>query len=103
MIQTHLFLDKNTTLFKNLKKRGHLQYNDSLLIWLNIKPSIGELIEISSSTVTDYELKKFLSNRNKRIILRIIDLLQLRFNLGTQHNGIDTLHLKCYEDSADWI
>jgi hypothetical protein len=103
MIQTHLILDKKTTLFKNLKKRGFLDFQDSIFILLNNKPSIGELIEINSYSTSNEEFKKFLSYRNKSIILRITDLSQTHFNLARDKMWLDILKLKCYEESADWI
>jgi hypothetical protein len=104
MIQTHIILDQNTSLFKNLKKRGFIrEYNNAIFIWLKNKPSIGEIIEISSRSTNDEKFYTFLENRNKNIILRITDLAQSYTHLKTDKEGIDTLVLKCYEDSVDWL
>jgi len=96
MIQTYIYLDKTSSLYKNLKKRGIIDaFGESLFIWLKYKPSIGELISIDACTIDgECKLKTFLTNRHKSIILRITDLCQERM----YNSDIDVLRLKCYED-----
>lgn len=106
MIQVRIHLDEKTTLFKNLKKRGFIDcdYKNTLFIWLNLKPCIGELISIDPYCVDDNKFKTFLFNRNKSIVLRIIDLCQNHMLLNGDEKGIDCIHLKCAEDiSANWL
>ena len=106
MIQVRIHLDEKTTLFKNLKKRGFIncEYQNTLFIWLKLKPCIGELISIDAHCVDDAEFQTFLRNRNKDIVLRITDLCQSHMKLITDKEGINSIHLKCVEDaSVNWL
>ena len=106
MIQTHIHLPKSSYLFKTLKKKKLLypSSGESLFIWLNYKPTIGELIEISSHNVKDKKLRDYLHYRNKPIIVRIIDLKKQDYMpLKSEPIGITVLNLKVYEDnSVNW-
>jgi hypothetical protein len=105
MIQTHIHLPKSSYLFKTLKKKKLLETDrrESLFIWLNYKPNIGELIEIGSYNVKDENLRDYLHYRNKPIIVRIIDLVQDYTPLKSEPIGITVLNLKVYEDdSVNW-
>ena len=106
MIQVRIYLDQKTTLFKNLKKRGFIDcdYKNTLFIWLDLKPCIGELISIDSYCVDDKNFKTFLRNRNKDIVLRIIDLCQNYMMSKAEKEGINVIHIKCVEDaSVNWL
>ena len=105
MIQVIIHLEKTTSLFKNLKRRGFLEdFNEAVFVWMKQKPAIGELTTIDSYCVNDEEFKTYLQNRNKPIMLRITDLSYHHMILRTDKNGIDIIDLKCYEDSTvNWI
>lgn len=102
MFQVKIHLEKTSSLFKNLKKRGFLEdFDDTLFIWIKYKPAIGELIQITGSGHYSYEFRNYLNNRNKPIVLRITDLLYIHHNLNRNDNdGVNVLYLKCYEDST---
>jgi IS1 family transposase len=105
MIQTHIHLPKSSYLFKTLKKKKLLEDNksESLFIWLNYKPNIGELIEISCYNVKDEDFQNYLYYRKKPIIVRITDLVQSYFPLINNPIGATVLNLKVYEDdSVNW-
>jgi hypothetical protein len=105
MIQTHIHLPKSSYLFKTLKKKQLLENDrrESLFIWLNYKPNIGELIEIDYDNVRDEKLRDYLHYRNKPIIVRIVDLVQEYIPLNGEPIGMTILNLKVYEDdSVNW-
>ena len=106
MIQIRIHLEEKTKLFKNLKKRGFIDcdYNNTLFIWLNLKPCIGELISIDAYCVNNEKFKTFLHNRNKPIVLRITDLCQKYMMLKGDKEGINCVYLKCEEDNfINWL
>ena len=105
MIQVIIHLEKTTSLFKNLKRRGFLEdYSETVFVWMKQKPAIGELTTIDSYCVHDKAFETYLQNRNKPIVLRITDLSYHHMRLKTNNNGIDVIHLKCYEDSTvSWL
>jgi hypothetical protein len=105
MIQTRIYLPQSSYLFKTLKKKNLLENEKGspLFIWLNYKPCIGELIEINPSSIKEEKLTEFLFNRNKSIVLRIIDLKQKWMSIQSDPNGITSISLKVYEEDDNWL
>ena len=108
MIQTRIYLDESSTLFKTFKKRGFIEefgYKGSFFIWLDDKPSIGELVYVDSSCVSKHktDFGTYLQNKRKRVILRIDDLCQTVMLLHDD-SIIRGLQLKCHEENdLNWI
>jgi hypothetical protein len=99
MIQTYIYLPKDSYLFKTLKKKGIIEY-EAIFIWLEYKPNIGELIEIgSASSWKNEKLSNYLGYRNKPIIVRITDL-KYCFHEMKNNDGMNILKLKVYEDDS---
>lgn len=104
MIQVKIHLDKKSTLFKNFKKRGFIdKSDDSVFIWLGMKPCIGELIAISSYCVDDKNFQRYLQNKNDNVYLRIMDLCQRHMMLKSEKEGINVISIKCIEEiPSNW-
>jgi hypothetical protein len=107
MIQVRIHLDKKTTLFKTLNKKGFIdnQHDDTLFMWANIKPNIGELIGVDRDCVDNEKLQCYLDHRGRGndIVLRIIDLYY-KPHLMKNNSFMDIIHIRCVEENHyDWL
>jgi hypothetical protein len=104
MIQVRIHLDKKSYLFKTLKKKNLLSNcsKETLFLWMEYKPNIGELFTLQEHFTRDEKLSEYLSHR-KKILFRIIDLHQTYMPLKNKGEGITAMDLRVIEDSVDWL
>ena len=96
----YLIINPKNKIYKTFKKRGFLDITGMIDLEVSCVPRIGEKIHLTccNSTNMKEELKTFIGNRNKPIVLIVEDIIHDTYGNSVHNNiNLNLLYLKVSE------